>query len=218
MPDAYHVAIFSKPPIPGEVKTRLIPAIGPHEAAELHHRLLRHTLTTVRQTHCARSLWIAGEIAHPALLDASRDFGIGLHRQEGIDLGARMKHAMRSLLTHAEAVALVGTDCPVLEARHLEQISALLQGDAEVAVIPADDGGYVLIGVARVRTARLENFLDALFDDMPWSTDRVMSVTRQRLEAISATWHELPCLWDVDRPDDLVRLRAVAREVCAAPS
>lgn len=204
----YHVAIFSKPPVAGQVKTRLIPAIGPDEAAELHHRLLRHTLRTVCQMGCARSLWIAGEIAHPALLDASHDFGIGLRRQEGGDLGARMKQAMLHLLAHAEAVALVGTDCPVLEARHLEQVSAVLRGgSSEVVVIPAEDGGYVLIGAACNEPARREAILNALFDDMPWSTDRVMALTRERLQAISATWHELPRLWDVDRPEDLVRLK-----------
>ena len=210
MSTTYHVAIFSKPPVAGEVKTRLIPTTGPDEAAELHHRLLRHTLRTVCQTGCARSLWIAGEIAHPALLDASHDFGIGLRRQEGGDLGARMKQAMLHLLAHAEAVALVGTDCPVLEARHLEQVFAVLRGGSEVAVIPAEDGGYVLIGAARTELTRLDEILNALFDDMPWSTDRVMALTRARLQAISATWQELPGLWDVDRPEDLVRLKNMA--------
>lgn len=213
----YHVAVFSKPPVAGQVKTRLIPAIGPDEAAELHHRLLRYTLRTVCQTGCARSLWIAGEIAHPALLDASHDFGIGLRRQEGDDLGARMKQAMLHLLPHAEAVVLVGTDCPVLEARHLEQVAAVLHGGAEVAVIPAEDGGYVLIGAAHTGLDRRDAILNALFDDMPWSTDHVMALTRERLQAISATWHELPGLWDVDRPEDLVRLKNMWREPGVGP-
>jgi rSAM/selenodomain-associated transferase 1 len=217
MSATYHVAILSKPPVAGQVKTRLIPAIGPEEAAGLHHRLLRYTLRTVCQVDCGRSLWIAGEIAHPALLDASHDFGIGLRRQEGIDLGARMKHAMVSLLAHAEAVALIGTDCPVLEARHLEQVSAALHGGAEVAVIPAEDGGYVLIGAARAERTRLDAILDALFDDMPWSTDRVMALTRERLRAIAATWRELPALWDVDRPDDLARLKDMPRDTGVGP-
>jgi uncharacterized protein len=217
MSATYHVAIFSKPPVPGQVKTRLAPAIGPDEAAGLHHCLLRHTLRTVRHANCGQSLWIAGDIAHPALLDASHDFRIGLRKQEGIDLGARMKHAMVTLLAHAEAVALIGTDCPVLGTRHLEQVSAVLHGDAEVSVIPAEDGGYVLIGVARAEPGRLNTILDALFDDMPWSTDRVMALTRERLQAIAATWHELPALWDVDRPDDLSRLKDIALDASVGP-
>ncbi|ACR32760.1 TIGR04282 family arsenosugar biosynthesis glycosyltransferase [Burkholderia glumae] len=205
-----HVAVFSKPPIPGAVKTRLIPAIGADDAASLHHRLLRHTLSVVCRTRYARSLWIAGQLAHPALLDANHDFGIGLLRQEGPDLGARMKHAMRVLLPHATAVAIIGTDCPLLTPAHFERIFNALLGGSEVAAIPAEDGGYVLIGAATSEPARRDVVLDALFDDMPWSTDLVMSRTRERLLRIGASLHELPPLWDVDRPDDLARLEAVA--------
>ena len=74
-------------------------------------------------------------------------------------------------------------------------------------MIPAEDGGYVLIGAACTEPARRDSILNALFDDMPWSTDRVMALTRDRLQAISATWHELPALWDVDRPEDHARLQ-----------
>lgn len=212
MPAPLHVVVFSKPPIPGEVKTRLIPALGATEAARLHHRLLLHTLGIVCRARYPRSLWIAGELAVPALLDASHDFGIGLRKQEGADLGARMKHAMQTALAHAEAVAIIGTDCPVLEARHLEQVFIALRNGCEVAVIPAEDGGYVLIGAASGEPVRRHAVLDALFDEMPWSTDQVMALTRERLQRIDARWHELPPLWDVDRPEDLARLEDLARE------
>ncbi|AJY27200.1 guanylyl transferase CofC like family protein (plasmid) [Burkholderia thailandensis 34] len=205
-----HVAVFSKPPIPGVVKTRLIPAIGADEAASLHHRLLRHTLSVVCHTGYARSLWIAGQLAHPALLDANHDFGIRLLRQEGSDLGARMKHAMRTLLPHADAVAIIGTDCPVLAPAHFERVFDALRRGSEVAAIPAEDGGYVLIGVAAGAPERRDVILDALFDDMPWSTDQVMSRTRERLRRIGAPLHEMAPLWDIDRPDDLARLETIA--------
>ncbi|TAM55894.1 MAG: glycosyltransferase [Paraburkholderia sp.] len=209
MKATFHIAILSKAPIAGAVKTRLIPAIGPERAAELHHRLLGHTLRTVCEAGYARSLWVAGEVAHPAMIDASHHFGIALHRQEGPDLGARMKHAMRLLLERAESAALIGTDCPVLESSHFEQVSAALRSGVEVVLIPAEDGGYVLIG-AMLHSERRDAVLNALFDDMPWSTDRIMSLTRERLRSISATWHELPCLWDIDRPGDLLRLETIA--------
>ena len=206
MAAALHVAVFSKAPIPGQVKTRLIPAIGEAAATDLHQRLMTHTLQTVCRAGFARSLWIAGDVAHPVLIDASQEFEIGLHRQEGPDLGARMKNAMRFMLEHADAVALIGTDCPVLAPSHLQQVADALRAGHEVAVIPAEDGGYVLIGASRSDPARLDAVLDALFDDMPWSTEHVMDITRSRLQAVSATWHELPCLWDIDRPEDLARL------------
>jgi rSAM/selenodomain-associated transferase 1 len=209
MSTSCHIAVFSKPPIPGEVKTRLIPALGADGAASLHPRLLRHTLGVVCRAGYSRSLWIAGELAHPALLDASDDFGIALRKQDGADLGVRMKRAMQRLLPHTDAVLIVGTDCPVLKARHFDQVFKALVDGCEVAAIPAEDGGYVLIGAARGALARREVVLNALFDDMPWSTDQVMTRTRERLRQIGASWHELPPLWDIDRPDDLVRLTAM---------
>ncbi len=212
MQTSHHVVIFSKPPIPGNVKTRLIPALGAEDAAKLHHRLLRHTLRVVCRSGYPRSLWIAGELAHPDLLDASHDFGIGLRRQEGADLGARMKHAMQTVLTHAEAVAIVGTDCPVLQAHHLEQVFVALGSGSEVAVIPAEDGGYVLVGASSGQPERRAVVLDALFDNITWSTDQVMARTRERLLQIDARWFELPTLWDIDRPEDVARLEALLRE------
>jgi glycosyltransferase A (GT-A) superfamily protein (DUF2064 family) len=67
-------------------------------------------------------------------------------------------------------------------------------------VIPAEDGGYVLIGSRRPQPG--------LFNGMTWGTDQVMAQTRQRLAQHGLTWRELPPQWDVDRPEDLARLRA----------
>jgi rSAM/selenodomain-associated transferase 1 len=212
MQTSHHVVIFSKPPVPGHVKTRLIPTLGTENAAKLHHRLLRHTLRVVCRSVYPRSLWIAGELAHPDLLDASHEFGIGLRRQEGADLGARMKHAMQTVLAHAEATAIVGTDCPVLQEHHFDQVFGALSSGSEVAVIPAEDGGYVLIAASSGQPERRGVVLDALFDNMPWSTDQVMARTRERLLQIDARWFELPSLWDIDRPEDVARLEALLRE------
>lgn len=217
MSTSCHIAVFSKPPIPGAVKTRLIPALGADGAASLHHRLMRYTLSVVCRAGYPRSLWIAGELAHPALLDASDDFGIGLRSQQGADLGARMKYAMQRLLPYTDAMLIVGTDCPVLKADHFAQVFKALTNGYEVAAIPAEDGGYVLIGAANGAPARREVVLNALFDDMPWSTDQVMSRTRERLRHIGASWHELPPLWDIDRPDDLVRVTAMPPLIVPLP-
>jgi glycosyltransferase A (GT-A) superfamily protein (DUF2064 family) len=68
-------------------------------------------------------------------------------------------------------------------------------------VIPAEDGGYALIGL---RTSE-----PALFSDMPWSTPLVMNETRRRLRTLGLTWHEPVTLWDVDLPQDLERMRGI---------
>ncbi|WP_069352912.1 TIGR04282 family arsenosugar biosynthesis glycosyltransferase [Burkholderia cenocepacia] len=209
---ASHVAIFSRPPIPGEVKTQLIPMLGADGAAALYQRLLRRTLYTVCNTGCPRSLWIAGDSSHPMLHAVSREFAIALRKQRGANLSARMKHAMRTMLVETDAVAIVGADCPILDAHHLEQMFAALRDGAEVAAIPAEDGGYVAIGVSNAERTRLNAVLDALFDNMPWGTAQVMACTRERLRWISAECHEQPALWDVDRAKDLERLESIANE------
>ena len=69
-------------------------------------------------------------------------------------------------------------------------------------LVPAEDGGYVLVGLRRAAPV--------LFDAMPWGTDRVMAETRSRLEFAGLTWRELAPSWDVDRPEDFDRLAASA--------
>lgn len=117
-----------------------------------------------------------------------------LRKQRGANLSARMKHAMRTILVEANAVVIVGADRPILDVHHSEQMFAALRDGAEVAAIPAEDGGYVAIGVSNAERARLNAVLDALFDNMPWGTAQVMACTRERLRWISAQWHELPIL------------------------
>jgi hypothetical protein len=93
---------------------------------------------------------------------------------------------------------LVGTDCPALTADYLAQAFALLDGGADAVVGPAEDGGYILIGLRRTDKR--------LFDGVAWGTASVLDETRARLAALGWSWQELETLWDVDRPEDLERL------------
>ncbi len=90
--------------------------------------------------------------------------------------------------------------CPALTAEHLRTASDALRAGADVVVIPAEDGGYALIGMRAPQPA--------LFADMRWSTPGVMDETRRRLAQLGLTWREPVTLWDVDVPEDLERLRA----------
>jgi glycosyltransferase A (GT-A) superfamily protein (DUF2064 family) len=95
---------------------------------------------------------------------------------------------------------LVGSDCPPLDADYLARAARAL-ADHDAVLGPAEDGGYVLIGLARPVEA---------FDGIAWGAPSVLAVTRERLAAQQATWHELPVLWDVDREVDLLRWRTCA--------
>ena len=98
-------------------------------------------------------------------------------------------------------VLLIGSDCPALTLDHLRTAADVLRDRAPAVVIPAEDGGYALIGL---RTPE-----PALFSDMPWSTPLVMNETRRRLRTLGLTWHEPVTLWDVDLPQDLERMRGI---------
>jgi uncharacterized protein len=192
------IAILAKAPIPGFAKTRLIPALGEAGAAALQARLTeRDVATAIAAGTGPVTLWAAPDARHPAFAELAVRFGASLAGQAEGDLGARMLAA----LTAANGPALViGTDCPVLTAEHLRAAADVLRKGTDVAVIPAEDGGYALIGMRAPHPA--------LFADMGWSSADVMDETRRRLTQLGLTWREPATLWDVDVPEDLARLRA----------
>jgi len=193
------VAVLAKAPIPGFAKTRLIPVLGARGAATLQGRLIERAV----ETACAATLgpvvlWTTPDETHPAFQSIGVRLGITLARQADGDLGARMLAAV----TQAGAsVLVIGSDCPALTPDHLRTGAEVLRNHADAVVIPAEDGGYALIGM---RTPE-----PALFSDMPWSTPGVMDETRRRLRALGLTWREPVTLWDVDLPRDLERMRAI---------
>jgi glycosyltransferase A (GT-A) superfamily protein (DUF2064 family) len=106
-----------------------------------------------------------------------------------------MNHAIEEGLANHRRVLLMGSDCPWLGADVLKKADAALDQGAAVVLVPAVDGGYVLVG-ASVRCG-------AMFREVPWGTSTVLEITRQRLEAAGLSWLELSPLRDIDRPQDL---------------
>jgi hypothetical protein len=194
------IAVFARAPVPGEAKTRLIPSLGAAGAAHLQGALIRRALQTATDAALGPvSLWCAPDCAHPLFLACREDFGVSLRPQQGADLGARMLRAFTGLCRQGGAL-LIGADCPALAVGAMQAAAAAL-GDGDDAVfIPAEDGGYVLIGLARP--------LALLFHDIAWGSDRVMAQSRERLRGAGVRWRELAPSWDVDRPEDLARLQA----------
>jgi hypothetical protein len=194
------VAIFAKAPIPGQVKTRLIPRLGVQGAADFQHRLLRRTLEMAFDAQLdSVSLWCTPSCAHPVFAACREAWGLALSEQRGDDLGARMLHAFSTLCPKGP-VLLVGTDCPLLTVITLRRAAEALRAGRDAVFLPAEDGGYVLIGLHQPEPL--------LFENMPWGTHRVMAETRSRLSQLGWRWAEPEVLWDVDRPEDIDRLRA----------
>lgn len=206
------IAILAKAPVPGYAKTRLIPALGAEGAAALQAAMLQRTLATAQAAQSMGvgmgmeigpvTLWCAPDSAHPAFVEATAH-GVQLAIQPVGDIGERMLAAVRTTLQSAGAPGgciVIGTDCPALTPGHLcRAAEALATHDA--VVIPAEDGGYVLLGL-RQATA-------ALFSGMAWSTPQVMAQTRARLAAAGLRHAEFSPLFDVDRSSDLPRLAAL---------
>lgn len=189
------IIIMAKEPRPGQVKTRLIPALGAEAAAELAHRLLQYTLeqaiaADIGPVELCVSPSAADEYWQPWL-----QRGVArISSQVSGDLGARMAAAISRALNAGTPAMLIGTDCPDLTAHKLQQMAALLQTH-DSCLCPVADGGYSLLG--------LQRFAPSLFENIPWSTSQVAALTRQRLKTLGWRWAESDTLNDIDEPDNL---------------
>jgi rSAM/selenodomain-associated transferase 1 len=183
------VIVFARAPVAGRVKTRLIPRLGAEGAARLQRRLVRAAVATARgagavELHAARPhAWL-------------RSLGVPTRRQRGRDLGERMFNALRA----RRGAVLIGSDAPALRPADLQRAARLVRG-TDVVLAPAEDGGYALIAARRVDPR--------LFAGVRWGEADVLKRTLEKLSALGWRYRLLRTVWDVDRPDDLERLRSL---------
>ena len=200
--EVVQIAILAKAPIAGLAKTRLTPALGAEGAAQLQAALTVWAVRTALDAEVgAVHLWCAPDVGHPHFRRVQTLYPVTCLDQVEGDLGARILAAFNRHCPVGPLI-VIGTDCPSLEVEHLRDAARTLTGGHDAVFQPAEDGGYVLIGMRRPSAA--------LFDNMPWSTSSVMAQTRQRASRQGLRWAELPTLWDVDEPPDLERLRRSA--------
>lgn len=205
-PSRYTAAlvVFAKAPIPGQVKTRLCPALMPDEAATLHGSFV---LDTVERTKAAvgrfnlpvdRFLACAPSSTHPFFKVMEARHGVRLIDQEGDDLGQRMAGVFDRLFAQGyRSVVLVGTDVPSLPLEEYRRTFGLLESH-DLVLGPALDGGYYLLGLTRPAPA--------LFTDIPWSTGDVRRITEEKARSLGLTI-ALTAPWrDVDTIEDLTAL------------
>jgi glycosyltransferase A (GT-A) superfamily protein (DUF2064 family) len=185
------VLVFSRAPVPGRVKTRLVPRLGEWRAARLHARLTAHALRTAAAAGCG-----------PVELHDTA-------KQRGADLGERMHRALSRALRRHRGAMVIGSDCPALRPADLRRTARWLAGGCEVVLAPAEDGGYVLIGARRISPR--------LFSGIAWGGPEVYETTVRKLDSLGYRWRALRRLWDVDRPEDLERLRWLRFASAARP-
>jgi rSAM/selenodomain-associated transferase 1 len=187
-----HVVLFAKTPRLHEVKTRLAPRLTAEQALLLHEAMLAD------QTRFVETLAGVGRSSE-VCLDT---------RQGDGDLGARMHRAiLRALASGAATAAILGADAPTLPRTLVDEAFALLARGADAVVIPAHDGGYVLVGASHP--------VPALFEGIPWGTPLVLETTRRVARDAGLVLAETAPWSDVDVESDLLRL---SLELAADPS
>lgn len=201
------ILVFAKEPVPGEVKTRLSTGLGEATAARLYRAFLDDVVASVRRCRGASTeLWVTPGEAVPWFSDRYPDLPV--RPQAGKGLGERLEGAFSDVFQSGagEAVA-VGSDHPTLPGEFVSRGFRVLAG-TDVVLGPSVDGGYYLVGIrARAWPAARE-----IFAGIPWSTDRVLRVTRSRVRRLGLTCELLPDWYDVDDPSDLPRLRTDVEE------
>ena len=195
------LALFARRPVPGQVKTRLIPALTARLACRLHLAMLADAIAVLEAAAADERwlYWADGSLdAAAGAADAALvlPFGVREGVQSGADLGERLQRAFSELLAGGSQAVVFGSDCPWLRAGHIEQAFGALE-HADLVVGPASDGGYTLIGL---RSPRPE-----LFAGIEWGTSRVLEQTLARAAEGGLEVEKLETLDDLDTAEDLVR-------------
>ena len=196
MTQSISLHLLARTPEPGRVKTRLIPALGDEGACDLQRLLVERALELPADTFSERFFWL-DDGPDDSLVELAEAHGWTVMEQPAGDLGERMRRIAALGLAESDGVVLIGNDCPALDGDYLAAACEALR-EQEVVLGPAEDGGYVLLGLRRIDPL--------LFESMPWGSDRLLALTCERLQQLGWAYGLLPVLWDVDRPEDLPRL------------
>jgi uncharacterized protein len=196
------VAIMAKAPRPGQVKTRLCPPLSREEAAALYRCFLLDKIAQVSALQRAVPVLSYGPADAKVLFEDFTPGHFVLIPQFGDDLGARLLSTFDQLFRRGYTqVMAIDSDTPTLPKAYLEHALTLIAHPGiDVVLGPTDDGGYYLIGL---RCAHRR-----LFEQMPWSTSRVLPETLRRSEAYGLSVACIESWFDVDTPADLKRLIA----------
>jgi len=194
-PDS-RLLVFAKAPVLGKVKTRLIPLLGEQGALDFHVASIRCALEQRAAMQLSPVvLYIKGQ-APTWLTELCQRLSIDVVQQLGAHLGERMLHAVTEQLSQARHVVLTGTDCLTLTTDRLMQLYQSLEAN-DAAIIGAEDGGYVALGLTQLSAA--------LFTQFPFGNAQVYQKTVDAMQTLNWRYAELTKTWDVDRPEDIQR-------------
>ena len=199
------IIVFCKAPIAGQVKTRLMPQFSAEQAADVHITLTQGVLSLLSKSQlCQVQLWCSPDLHHPFFTQCAQENDVSLHVQHGQDLGERMHHAISAALENSSKVLLIGCDCPSLTVDDFEFAIKSLKSNKDIVFSPAEDGGYVMVGMVAPQPL--------VFLNMTWGHEAVFKnsqnkATKAGLNLIQTRQH-----WDVDNIADWQRYLAYSRD------
>ena len=192
------IQVFCKAPVPGTVKTRLMPKLTAVQAANVHRQLTLQTLDVVcRGKLCAVQLWCSPDINHPFFEQIALNYSVSFKTQPEGDLGSRMNQAITEGLGQYKQAILIGTDCPSFTLADFQQALQALATTQDVVMAPTEDGGYSMIG--------LKQSAPKIFHAVNWSTSEVLQQTRSNISRLQLNCLELTMQWDVDTYADYLK-------------
>jgi len=192
------LVVVAKAPRPGDVKTRLYPALTPMEATDLYHCFI---IDRIKEISMLKGI----DLAVSYTPEESKEYfarltsnGFHLFAQRGNNLGERLNNIFVEKAAEGfDAVSIIDSDTPDLPRSFVQQSFKFLLSDRVDAVFgPCHDGGYYLVGM---RTPHPE-----LFQDIPWSTDSVLPITLKKAEKKRIKTKLLPQWNDLDTFEDLL--------------
>ncbi|HEY3663193.1 MAG TPA: TIGR04282 family arsenosugar biosynthesis glycosyltransferase [Chthoniobacterales bacterium] len=195
------LALMTKAPRAGHVKTRLMPPLSAEEAAALNISFLRDLARSIDQAETgARGIGCYTPVGAEEVYDDILPDHFQLIAQRDSDLGQRLAGAIEDLLSVGfSAVCLINSDSPTAPAAvFAEAVQVLSQPNERLVLGPSDDGGYYLIGMRKLYSR--------LFEGVDWSTGRVLAQTQERAAEIGLEVHLLPSCYDVDDRNTLAKL------------
>ena len=193
------ILIFTKPPLAGKCKTRLIPCLGEQGAAQLQESLLLKIISDLIEFNlCPFEIWQSEESNYFKQLQVASELVI--NTQQGNDLGVRMSNAISHSLLVSEGVLIIGSDCAEYSKNYFEKAIKCLLNQRSV-IGPAYDGGYLLMGLTRL--------YPQLFQNIKWGSSQVLERTLNTFNNLSLAYTTLEPLHDIDTPEDLPLLRKI---------
>ncbi len=184
--------VFSKPPVPGLVKTRMVPPLTYSEAALLYDSFVKETIRLIEKIKGVEKILCSyvQKLSTGPLINNNWT----IQAQQGDDFGERLLTAVRMNIGSSNPVLLIGTDSPTIPSYFINSALKALKKH-KIVIGPAIDGGFYLLG--------LQNYYSHIFDNVVWSSRHTLNGILRNIENIGIDPFFIPKWYDIDNIDDL---------------